>query len=70
LIISEKREFTAPYPYPISNLRELILYVDREVTIAWNNVWTKRGFKTLRITNNRKQALEKSLTFLGETYEL
>ena len=70
LVISEKRKFTAPYPYPIRNPKELILYVDREVTIAWNNVWTKKGFKTLRITNDRKNALEKSITFLGETYEL
>ena len=70
MVISEKRAFTAPYPYPIRNPKELILYVDREVTIAWNNVWTKKSFKTLRITNDRKNALEKSITFLGEKYEL
>jgi hypothetical protein len=67
LSISAKRVFTAPYPYPMSNLGELILHVDREITTAWNNVWTKRDFKTLRIVNPRKNAVEKSLNFLGET---
>jgi hypothetical protein len=66
--VSKERIFDSPYPRDVGDLKKLILHIDKEIKTAWDNVWTKGKFKTLRIIAPRENAVSQSLKFLGEDF--
>ena len=63
---SKERTFDSPYPYALGDLTELIKHIDREIKTAWENVWTKKGFKTLRIKNPGRDNIQQAISLLGD----